>query len=86
MRKFIGENLSYPAMERDNDIQGKVVVGFVVWEDGSIRDVEIKKSLSAGCDKEAVRVIKAMPKWKAGKQQGKSVPVKYVLPIAFKLQ
>jgi protein TonB len=84
--KFIQQNISYPAMERDNDIQGRVIVGFVVNEDGSVSDVAVKKGVSNGLDKEAVRVVKLLPKFKPGKQQGKSVKVAYVLPIMFKLQ
>ena len=84
--KFIQQNISYPAMERDNDIQGRVIVGFVVNEDGSVSDVAVKKGVSNGLDKEAIRVVKLLPKFKPGKQQGKSVKVAYVLPIMFKLQ
>jgi protein TonB len=84
--KFIQSNIQYPAMERDNDIQGRVIVGFVVNEDGSVSDVSVKKGVSSGLDKEAIRVVKLLPKFKPGKQQGKAVKVAYVLPIMFKLQ
>jgi protein TonB len=84
--KFIQSNIQYPPMERDNDIQGRVIVGFVVNEDGSVSDVSVKKGVSAGLDKEAIRVVKLLPKFKPGKQQGKAVKVAYVLPIMFKLQ
>lgn len=83
--KFIQENVQYPAYERDNDIQGRVIVGFVVYEDGSIHDVVVKRGVSEGLNNEAVRVIKMMPNFKPGKQQGKAVRVAYVLPIVFKL-
>ena len=84
--KYLRDNINYPNMERDNDIQGKVIVGFVVWDDGSIRNVEIKKGVSPGLDREAKRVIEGMPKWKAGKQQGKAVPCRYIVPVVFRLQ
>ncbi len=83
--KFIQDNVQYPAYERDNDIQGRVIVGFVVYEDGSIHDVVVKRGVSEGLNNEAVRVIKMMPNFKPGKQQGKAVRVAYVLPIVFKL-
>ena len=82
---FIQNNIQYPSMERDNDIQGKVIVGFVVMEDGAIADVSIKRAVSPGLDKEAARVVRLLPKFKPGKQQGKAVRVNYVLPIVFKL-
>jgi periplasmic protein TonB len=82
---FIQRNIQYPAMERDNDIQGKVFVGFVVMEDGSISDVNVKKGVSPGLDKEAVRVVRLLPKFKPGRQQGKNVKVFYSIPIAYKL-
>jgi TonB family protein len=83
--KFIQDNVQYPAYERDNDIQGRVIVGFVVYEDGSIHDVVVKRGVSEGLNNEAVRVIKMMPNFKPGRQQGKAVRVAYVLPIVFKL-
>ena len=85
MMEFIQTNIQYPDFERENDIQGRVVVGFVVNEDGSIYDISIKKSVSKGLDKEAIRVVKMFPKFKPGKQQGKAVRVAYVLPLMFKL-
>jgi protein TonB len=65
--------------------EGKVFVGFVINKDGSIVDVGIVKGISAECDKEAMRVVQMMPPWKAGKQNGKAVRVKFILPINFKL-
>ncbi len=85
MMKFIQKNIQYPDMERENDIQGRVVVGFVVNEDGSLQDVSVKKGVSSGIDKEALRVVRLLPKFKPGKQQGKAVRVQFVLPIMFKL-
>jgi protein TonB len=85
MMRFIQKNIVYPDVERENDIQGRVVVGFVVDMDGNLSDVTIKKGVSTGIDKEAIRVVKLMPKFTPGKQQGKPVRVQYVLPIMFKL-
>ena len=84
--KFLQKNIQYPQMERDNDIQGKVLLRFVVREDGSVSDVTVARSVSPGLDKEAVRVVKLLPKFKPGKQQGKAVPVYFNLPVVFKLQ
>lgn len=83
--KFIQENVQYPTQERDNNIQGRVIVGFLVYEDGSIHDVIVKRGVSEGLNNEAVRVIKKLPNFKPGKQQGKPVRVSYVLPLVFKL-
>ncbi len=85
MMSFIRDHINYPDMERENDIQGRVVVGFVVQEDGSLTDINVKKGVSSGLDKEAVRVVKMLPKFNPGKQQGKAVKVSFVLPIMFKL-
>jgi protein TonB len=85
MYKFINKNVKYPAQARRMGTEGKVFVGFVINKDGSIVDVAIVKGISAECDKEAMRVIQMMPPWKAGKQNGKAVRVKFILPINFKL-
>jgi protein TonB len=73
-------------MERDNDIQGKVLLRFVVMEDGSVADVNVMRGVSPGLDKEAVRVVRMLPKFKPGRQQGKPVRVYFNLPVVFKLQ
>ena len=88
MFKFIGENLVYPQMAKDNEIEGTVFVSFVVHEDGSINDGSVKRGLpggGAGCDDEALRVVSAMPNWTAGLKDGMPVKVAFVLPIKFKL-
>jgi periplasmic protein TonB len=85
MYKFINKNVKYPAQARRMGTEGKVFVGFVINKDGSIVDVGIVKGISAECDKEAMRVVQMMPPWKAGKQNGKAVRVKFILPINFKL-
>jgi periplasmic protein TonB len=85
MMKFIYKNVKYPSAARRMGIEGTVFVGFVVDAEGKINDVKTVKGISAECDKEAERVIKLMPPWKAGKQNGKAVKVRFVLPIKFKL-
>ncbi len=84
--KFLSQNIVYPQMERDNDIQGRVLLRFIVMEDGSVDGVTVMKGVSPGLDKEAVRVVKALPKFKPGTQQGKPVRVYFNLPIVYKLQ
>lgn len=83
--KFISENVVYPTMARESNIQGTVYVTFVVETDGSITDVKILRGIGGGCDEEAIRVVKIMPKWKPGKQTGKNVRVQFNLPIKFTL-
>ncbi len=83
--EFLGKNLKYPAIARESNIQGRVYVQFVVWSDGSIRDVQVLRGIGGGCDEEAIRVVKMMPNWTPGEQMGKPVPVRYRLPIKFTL-
>lgn len=85
MYKFIQKNLRYPAKARRMNIEGSVFVSFVVERDGSIADVQIIKGIDPDCDTEAVRVIGMMPNWNPGKQGGRPVRVRFVLPIKFKL-
>jgi periplasmic protein TonB len=82
---YVGKKLKYPAQARRMNIEGKVFVEFVVNRDGSIQDVKAIKGIGAGCDEEAVRVIQSAPSWKPGKQRGKPVRQRMVLPITFKL-
>jgi len=85
--KYLSENVKYPVIAQENGIQGRVICQFVVNKDGSIVDVEVVRSGGdPSLDKEAIRVIKSMPKWKPGKQRGKAVRVKYTVPVNFKLQ
>lgn len=86
LMSYLGKNIHYPAQAQENNIQGRVIINFTVNKDGSIVDPEIKKSLDPSCDKEAMRVIKAMPKWKPGRQHGKPVRVRYTVPVLFRLQ
>ena len=87
LMKYLSNNVKYPVIAQENGIQGRVVCQFVVERDGSIANVEVVRSSNeASLDREAVRVIKSMPKWKPGKQRGKAVRVKYTVPVNFKLQ
>lgn len=84
---YLRETVKYPVIAQENGIQGRVVCQFVVNKDGSIDDIEVVRSGGdPSLDKEAIRVIKSMPKWKPGKQRGKAVRVKYAVPVNFKLQ
>jgi protein TonB len=83
--QYVQKKLKYPAQARRMGIEGKVFVQFVVDKDGTLTEVTAVKGIGAGCDQEAVRVIKGAPKWKPGKQRGRSVKVRMILPITFKL-
>ena len=85
MMKYVSENIKYPQAAKDKNIAGRVFVSFVVEKDGSIGEVKVLRGIGGGCDEEAVRVIKGMPKWKPGIQKGKPVRVSYQIPIYFKL-
>lgn len=85
MQEFIKENLKYPTDAQDQKIEGRVVAQFIVGADGDIREASIVKGISPSCDAEVIRIIKAMPKWKPGKQDGKNVSVYFNLPVHFKL-
>lgn len=85
MYKFLGKNLKYPTAAQRANIQGKVFLSFIVEKDGSITDIETMKGIGFGCDEEAMRVVKLMPKWIAGKQNGRNVRVKFTIPVFFKL-
>jgi TonB family protein len=83
MFEFIADNLRWP--DDDACIQGRVVVSFIVEKDGSLTDVKVIKSVNPAFDKEAVRVVKSMPKWEPGMYRGKPARVKYCIPISFRL-
>ena len=83
---WLSQNLKYPVIAAENGVQGRVVVQFVVEKDGSVSDVHAVKKVDPSLDKEAERVVKSMPKWIPGKQNGSPVRVKYTLPVTFKLQ
>lgn len=86
LMQYLSQNIHYPAVAAENGVQGRVVVGFVVERDGSITDVNVLRSVDPSLDKEAVRVVKSMPKWNPGKQNGSAVRVKYQVPVSFRLQ
>ncbi len=82
---YIGKNIRYPALAEEQGVQGQVVLRFVVLEDGSIGDVVVSKSLEESCDREAVRVVKSLPRFIPGKQQGRPVKVWFTCPIRFQI-
>ena len=86
MMEYVAQNIVYPQEARDKEISGRVFVGFVVEKDGSIGEIKLLRGIGGGCDEEAVRVIKSMPKWEPGKMHGEPVRVSYQMPINFKMQ
>ena len=86
LMKYLSENMRYPAVAEESGIQGRVTVQFVVEKDGSVTDVRTMKSVDPALDREAERVVKSMPKWIPGKQNGSAVRVKYFVPVVFRLQ
>lgn len=86
MYKYLGKAVKYPEMAKDAGISGTVYVTFEVDKEGNIKDVKVLRGIGGGCDEEAIRVVKAMPKWKPGKQRGKAVRVQFNLPIKFTLR
>ena len=86
MLEFISQNIKYPPMARESGIQGRVFVNFVVEPDGSVSNVTVLRGIGGGCDEEAVRVVKTMPRWTPGRQRGKAVRVSFNLPVRFTLQ
>ena len=86
LMQYLSSHIKYPAVAEENGIQGRVVCTFVVERNGSITDVRVVKSVDPSLDKEAVRVIKGMPSWIPGKQNGSAVRVKYTVPVTFRLQ
>ena len=84
--KWLSKNIKYPTISQENGVQGRVIIQFVVNKDGSIVDAQVARGVDPYLDKEALRVVGQMPKWKPGKQRGKEVRVKYTLPVMFRLQ
>jgi TonB family protein len=83
---FLGKNIRYPGAARDNNVQGRVIISFIVEEDGALTNFKVLRGIGAGCDEEAIRVLALSPKWKPGVQNGKLVRVAYSVPIAFELE
>ena len=86
LMKFLSDNIKYPTIAQENGTQGRVSVQFVVNRDGSIVDAKVVKGVDPYLDREALRVINSMPKWKPGMQRGKPVRVRYTVPVLFRLQ
>lgn len=86
LMQYLASNIKYPPYAKEAGIQGRVFINFVVERDGSITAVKVLRGIGGGCDEEAVRVVKAMPKWKPGMQRGKPVRVSFNLPVKFTLQ
>ncbi len=86
LMKFLSENTKYPVVAQENGVQGRVTVQFVVEKDGSVSDVHVLRGVDPSLDKEAVRVVKSMPRWTPGKQNGITVRVNYRVPVLFRLQ
>lgn len=84
--EYLSKNIKYPVVAEENGVQGRVIVTFVVERNGSITDVQVAKSVDPSLDKEAVRVVKSMPHWIPGKQNGSAVRVKFTVPVTFRLQ
>ena len=85
MMKFLFDNIKYPTIAQEKGVQGRVICNFVVEKDGSISDIQVVRGVDPSLDKEAVRVIEAMPKWTSGKQNGEVVRVRFTLPVIFRL-
>lgn len=85
MMKYIMENIKYPKQAMKEGIQGRVTVSFIVEKDGRVSNVRLLRSVQSALDKEAIRVVKSMPKWTPGKHNGKPVRVRFNLPVMFKL-
>ncbi|MFT7589433.1 MAG: protein TonB [Limisphaerales bacterium] len=85
MYKWLGKNIKYPQVAKENGIEGKVFVRFIVNKVGKVTEVEVLRGIGGGCDEEAVRVVRNMPSWKPGKQRGKAVKVQFTIPIHFQL-
>ncbi len=85
LMQFLQSNTHYPAVAQENGVQGRVTVSFVVEKDGSITDVQVARSADPSLDKEAIRVVKSMPRWTPGRQNGSTVRVKFNVPVTFRL-
>ena len=86
LQAFLSSNTKYPVVAQENGVQGRVIVSFVVERDGSITDVRVVRSVDPSLDREASRVVRSMPRWSPGKQNGSAVRVKYTVPVVFRLQ
>ncbi len=85
LMKFLSKNINYPEIAQENGIQGRVIVSFVVEKNGLPSQVKVVRGVDPALDKEAIRVVKKMPAWKPGKQQGRAVRQRFTLPVVFRL-
>jgi protein TonB len=83
--KYLSKSIRYPAVARENNVQGRVILTFVVERDGSLTDIKVLRGIGSGCDEEAIRALKSSPKWKPGIQNGRPVRVQFSVPVAFAL-
>ena len=83
---FLKSNLEYPKLAKDIHLTGTVHVSFIVWKDGTIRNIDIMRGIGSGCDEEVIRVINKMPTWNPGIQGGQKVNVSFHIPVSFKLR
>ena len=86
LMKYFNDNVRYTVSAVENGMQGRVVCQFTVWKDGSVSDVKVLRSVDPALDREAIRLISNMPKWKPGEQRGKAVSCKFTVPVVFRLQ
>jgi len=86
LMEFLNENTHFPLTAKEQGIQGRVVVSFIIEEDGSLTDIQVCRSVDSALDKEAIRVVRSMPNWIPGRQNGKPTRVKYNVPVSFRLQ
>ncbi len=84
--QYFSKNFTYPKLRTDSVLQGKIIVSFVVNEAGNLNDIKILRSMGSALDSEAIRLVKLMPPWKPGRNNGKAVPVRFTLPIRINLQ
>ena len=86
INEFISKTLQYPVIAQENGIQGKVVCSFIINQDGSVTDAEVVSGVDPSLDREALRIVRSMPKWTPGMQRVKAFRVKYTMPVIFTLQ
>lgn len=85
MNRFMAENIKYPTLAKQKNIEGKVIISFIVEKNGTLSDIRTIKDIGEGCGDEGVRIVKLMPKWKPAKQKGQPVRQQFLLPISFVL-
>lgn len=85
MLSYLSKNVKYPEEALKDNVQGRVIVGFIVEKDGSVSNAKIIRSVDSALDKEAIRIVMSMPKWTPGRQNGRNVRTKYNVPVNFKL-